>query len=373
MFKLIGTNSEMEALTSSHLCESVFVSACVINYNGEAYLEETLKGIVSQLNQFREIILVDNASEDASLKIAEKFHPDVKIIRMRENCGPGAARNMGFKSAACDKILMLDNDIILAPDCAEKLLQALWEFPSAAMAIPSVRYSERRDIIQYEGAGCHYLGLMSLHHQDMLIQAVSAVPRKVNSLVTACFAVDRSKIGKNDPFDESFFFNLEDHDLGVRTRILGDEIITVPASVCYHRGGSTGLSYRKGKPYPRQRIFFLIRNRWQIILKHFHWKTLLFLGPMLVIYEIFQFAGLAKKKCLVDWLRSVGWTLRQLPEIARKRRLIQRARKTPDREILDSGPIPLTGAFVASTLEREWLLILNRVTEGYWHLVKRFI
>lgn len=349
------------------------LSVCVVNYNGEAYLPNTLEALVRQKDRFQEILLIDNASEDGSLAITEQSFPEVKIIRLPENNGPGAARNAAFKSATCDLILMLDNDIVLTPPCAETLGRALSDIPEAAFAVPSVRYDHRRNTIQYEGAGCHFLGLMIIRNRDRPAQDPVGSPVKVNSLVSACFLTDRRKLGLDPPFDESFFFNLEDHDLGVRTRIFGSEIVAVPGAVCYHREGSTGLSYRKGKPYPARRIILLLRNRWQVILKHFHWKTLLLLAPVLIVYEGFQFVGLVKKGHLSDWIKGVGWTLGHLSEILRKRRRIQPKRKTPDQDILEGGPVPLTEDMASGPMERFALNCLNRVAIGYWSFIREYI
>ena len=38
------------------------LSLCLINYNGENYLEETLESVLTQREKFREILLIDNAS-----------------------------------------------------------------------------------------------------------------------------------------------------------------------------------------------------------------------------------------------------------------------------------------------------------------------
>jgi GT2 family glycosyltransferase len=351
----------------------VSISACIVNYNGEAYLKETLEAVFSQVDQFEEVILVDNASEDSSTHLANTLYPDLKIIRLRENRGPGAARNEGFKLSACDFILMLDNDISLGKNCAGLLVNALKESPGAALAMPSIRYDDRRSVIQYDGAGCHYLGLMDLQNEGNTEKKVIPVTRKLNSLVTACFAVDRRKITERNPFDESFFFNLEDHDFGLRTRILGFNILSVPSAVCFHRQGSAGLSYRIGNPYPKKRLVFLVRNRWQIILKNYHWKTLFLLCPIFITYEIFQMCGLARKNCFLDYMRCIGWVVLKMPEIRRKRRLIQKNRKTPDSELLHGGSIRFSEAFISENSDKMALFVLNMLVQAYWKFANKLI
>ena len=53
---------------------------CIINYNGEKYLDETIRTVLRQKQPHDEIILVDNASIDRSLDIVKINFPYVKII-----------------------------------------------------------------------------------------------------------------------------------------------------------------------------------------------------------------------------------------------------------------------------------------------------
>ena len=190
------------------LKSSARLSICIVNYNGEQYLKESLYSVFSQRKKFQEIFLVDNASEDKSLEIVRKNFPAVKIIELHSNKGPGKARNVGFKAASCDRILFIDNDVKLTPGFPDRLMQALDDHPHAAAAMPRILYDKYQHIIQFDGANCHFLGLMMLHNVNRPLEGASQETCKIGSLVTACFLMDRKRWGKGDPFDESFFFQL---------------------------------------------------------------------------------------------------------------------------------------------------------------------
>ena len=81
--------------------------------------------------------------------------------------------------------------------------------------------SHDRGLIQYDGPHNHFLGLMSFHHQDVPLVAEDHELREICSLVSACFLVDRTRLPDPEPFDEAFFIYMEDHDFGVRLRMLG--------------------------------------------------------------------------------------------------------------------------------------------------------
>jgi GT2 family glycosyltransferase len=349
------------------------LSICVVNYNGEPYLKESLDAIFSQRDRFQEIILVDNASKDKSLEIVHKAFPGVKIIELHSNHGPGTARNIGFKAASCDRILFLDNDVKLTPDCPDQLMQALDVHPHAAAVMPRMMYDKKQHIIQFDGANCHFLGLMILHNTNRPLDGVPQETMKIGSLVTSCFLLDRKRWGKRDPFDESFFFNYEDHDFGLRTRIMGHEILSVGSARCYHRKGTKGLSFREGESYPEMRVFYLIRNRWQILLKNYQLKTLCLLFPILLTYEIFQLGGTIKKGWFSQWLKAFSWIFFHFPEILKKRRIVQKSRITPDRENLVGGPIPFTQSLTKGSLERMGEKMLNLMADIYWKYMQGWI
>jgi len=344
-----------------------------VNYNGEKYLRENLSSILIQKKEFDEILLIDNASYDGGLEIVRVEFPEVKIIKFDKNYGPGTARNTGFKKAANDYILFIDNDVILSSDCANKLLDTLNKNPSAAIVMPRVLYAQEKTKIQYDGADCHFLGHMILYNGNRDSDVLKKIPKKINSLVTACFLIDREKLQGSNPFDETFFFNYEDHDFGLRIRILGNEILSIPAALCYHREGTAGLSFREGGNYSNMRVFCLIRNRWLIILKNYELKTILLLTPVFIIYEIFQLAGVIKKGWMIRWLKASFWIIFNSNKIFLKRRAIQKARVIPDREILKGGLIPFTAELTKSSLEITAKNFLDFITGAYWNQIKRFI
>lgn len=270
-------------------------------------------------------------------------------------------------------ILFVDNDVILTPDCTVYLIKALKDNLRAIVATPRVIYAHDKKTIQYEGSYCHYLGFMILHKGNLSVKASKLEERGMGSLVSACFLVDRKKWTSDDPFDRTFFMYFEDHDFGIRTRAFGHEILSVPSACCYHYEGTEGLSLRKSGNYSKLRVFLLMRNRWQLILKNYEPKTLLVLTPMFLIYEIFQFLGVLKKGWIVEWFKAISWIAIHPIEILKKRRFVQNTRTIPDREILQDGPIPFTKYLTKSYIEEIATNLLDRLTIYYWKKTCKFI
>ena len=353
--------------SSSHL------TACVVNYNGQHYLEDSLGAITTYKGKFNEILLIDNDSTDRGLEIVRDRFPDVKVIQLDKNYGPGTARNVGFASASCDRILFVDNDAILAPNCIDRLMQALDDNPQAVVAMPCVLYAHDKHTIQYDGADNHFLGLMMLHNENQAVATSTTETRRISSVVNTCFLIDAKRWGSGRPYDDTFFFIFEDHDFGLKTRLLGHEMLSVPSAYVYHGLGTEGLSLRISGKYSKARVYGHIRNRWQIILKNYSLKTLLLLSPILWVYEIFQLAGLIKKGWFGVWVKACVWIGLHFREILRKRRMVQKFRKTPDRELLKGGRIPLRKEFTKSPFERMGRNLLDCLAAAYWKKIEKFI
>lgn len=88
-------------------------------YNKAEYISETLASVVAQEKLPKELIIVDDCSTDGSLQIAKEFlsktppgfqSVSIQIIELKENKGPGYARNLGFTKTTGDVISYLDAD-----------------------------------------------------------------------------------------------------------------------------------------------------------------------------------------------------------------------------------------------------------------------
>jgi GT2 family glycosyltransferase len=349
------------------------LAAVVVNWNGEQCLEPTLTALFGQGHLYREVLLVDNASTDGSLELVRERFPSVRMLPLAVNEGPAAARNAGWRAAACDLILFLDNDVVLEPGCAQELRRALAARPDAAVATPRIVHAERPDVIQYDGGLCHFVGLMALRNAEMPLAAAPAATCDIDSMVSACFLADRARLGPGEPFDRDFFIYLEDHDFGLRTRIAGHAMLSVPSAVCRHGAGTRGLSLRQTGRYTSTRVRCLIRNRWLVLIKDYAARTLVLLAPALVVYEVIQLAAAARKGWLPQWWESIRFVLSNRRAILARRRAVQAARAIPDRQLLRGGPLPFTTRLVSGRTEGAGLALLDRLLNRWWILVRGLI
>lgn len=104
------------------------ISLIVPIYNVERYLAECLDSIAQQTYRDFEVILVDDASTDDSMRIAEQYADKddrFQIIHHAENRGLAAARNTGIANAHGEYIAFADSDDWITNDYLEKLFEML--------------------------------------------------------------------------------------------------------------------------------------------------------------------------------------------------------------------------------------------------------
>ncbi len=102
------------------------VSVIMPVYNAADFLEEAIQSIVRQSYIHWELIVVDDASTDSSLKIIEKFKKEnalrIRVKRLSKNLNKGGdpAANVGFKMARGKYVARMDADDVAMPERLEK-------------------------------------------------------------------------------------------------------------------------------------------------------------------------------------------------------------------------------------------------------------
>ena len=109
----------------------ILVSIIIPAFNAEKYIEETLDSILQQTYTDFEIILVDDGSEDNTIKIMQNYQTgekapknNIKItIASGYHEGASCARNKGMGIASGQYFLFFDADDIMSPDYLYELVK----------------------------------------------------------------------------------------------------------------------------------------------------------------------------------------------------------------------------------------------------------
>lgn len=99
------------------------ISVIVPVYNAEKYLPDCLESILAQTFSDFELLVVDDASTDSSLTVAENFRARdgrLKVISLPTNTGnPSVPRNVGLENSHGKYVLFVDNDDLLVNNALE--------------------------------------------------------------------------------------------------------------------------------------------------------------------------------------------------------------------------------------------------------------
>lgn len=114
------------------------VSIIVPLYNKEKYILECLQSVALQDFLNWQCIIVDDGSDDASVKLVNSFIKSTpgnwRFLR-KENNGPSSARNFGVLNSESEFIAFLDSDDIWMPDKLSKQIDYMKNSPDCLLSL----------------------------------------------------------------------------------------------------------------------------------------------------------------------------------------------------------------------------------------------
>ncbi|HLF57371.1 MAG TPA: glycosyltransferase [Thermoanaerobaculia bacterium] len=113
------------------------VSILIPCYNAEPFLAHALESALRQERPADEVVVVDDASTDASTAIAARY--PVRLVRLERNSGQSVARNAAVRASTGEVLVWLDADDWFEPRHVAVVVGLLERYPAAAVAFSAVR------------------------------------------------------------------------------------------------------------------------------------------------------------------------------------------------------------------------------------------
>jgi len=121
--------NQAPSTASSCTAERPWLSILIPVYNVEPYLLECLNSVANQALDGVEIVVIDDASTDASSDLLTQWNQAhegrLRVLTHPQNSGIGAARNSLIQSARGEYIWFLDSDDIMLPGAVTRLREIL--------------------------------------------------------------------------------------------------------------------------------------------------------------------------------------------------------------------------------------------------------
>ena len=223
------------------------LSVVIVSYNVRPYLEQCLQSVQRALEGIEgEVFVVDNHSDDDSVKTVREHYPWVRQIENQENLGFSKANNLAIRQAQGDYVLLLNPDTVVAEDTFQKSLKFMDEHPKAGGAGVMMCYEDgsrapesRRALPTPWVAALKMMGFTKRYYMSHLPWDQ---PCQIE-VVSGAFCLLRHEALKTvGLLDEDFFMYGEDIDLSYRLLKGGWENWYLPYPIVHYKGRSTQKS-----------------------------------------------------------------------------------------------------------------------------------
>jgi GT2 family glycosyltransferase len=344
------------------------VAVIILNWNQPEFTIDCVKSVLRQSYKDFQIVVVDNASTDDSVKRFESSfgkNKKVKIIKNKKNDGYAGGNNVGVKLSKSKYVVILNNDTEVEKDWLEYLVKGVKSSRNVgAVSSHEIREGSPEKInfrkTGFANTAMGYPARIKLRK-----------PLKETELINLFAARGVSFIYRRNlvklPFDSDYFIYAEDFKLGWSLRLKGYKNFYSTKSVVHHYHN---LTKKKGSKKINSHFVFLgernqLLNFFTLYEKRSIFKLLL---PMVIQKILINFFEPRK---IPGRLKSYFWLSTHIKYIKRKRKHIQKQRKVPDEKIFENLTYKVyDDVFVQNTFLKIILKIINLVSFLYFKLVR---
>lgn len=309
------------------------VSILIVNYNGAGVLRDCLASLQRVSYSRFEVIVVDNASTDASKGVLVQ-HPDIRVLYSDRNRGFAGGNNFGLPACNGQFVLLLNSDTIVTPDFLQPLVEYLREHPQVGIVQGKMILSRHGGALDACGSFLTRFGF--LYHYGYYKQDEPKYDHSypVFSAKGACLLFRRELVNTVGGylFNEDFFCYYEETDFCHRAWLTGHEAHFVHTSTIQHLQGGTSERTQASGFVLRQ----FLANQTFGLLANLSVGSLCRIMPLyfLVFFTSMALAALTGKRIVfaAHW-HALASNWQRFGKIRAQRKLIGRIRMISDQTL----------------------------------------
>jgi GT2 family glycosyltransferase len=251
------------------------VSVIIVTYNSAWCIGRCLDALAAAGTDVRcEVIVVDNASSDATRMIVAREHAGVRLIARTQNDGLSAAINDGVAASSGEYVAVLNPDVHFDDDVLTPLAAYLREHPDVGIVAPKLLDDDgtlQMSCRAFPGYATALFNRYSLltrlspnnarSRRYLMSDFDHASERDVDWVSGAALMLPRRVFDEVGGWDPGYFMFNEDVDLCRRAHDAGYRVVYQPAVVLRH---TIGVS----KSASRRMIVERHRSMWRYYRKH---------------------------------------------------------------------------------------------------------
>lgn len=241
--------------------KNIDLSIIVLNYNGQFWLKKLLpslkKNYLDKSKYNVELIVVDNASTDDSVKVMRKNFKWATTLESGRNGGFAFGNNVAIKGNRARYVMLLNSDtefLNANQSNLDKIIEYMDEHKEIGVASPRVELSDGSlDPASHRGeptpwaSFTYFSGLAKIFPRSKFFSAYHQTYKDINSVhqidscTGAAMIVRNSAIKKVGMLDDNFFMYAEDLDWCKRFRDSSYQIIFYPGVKIIHHKYKSGI------------------------------------------------------------------------------------------------------------------------------------
>ncbi|KAB2880310.1 glycosyltransferase family 2 protein [bacterium] len=313
---------------------SPLVSVVILNYNGKKFIKSLFDSLSKTTYPSVEWIMVDNASMDDSVAYTEQHYPQVMLIRSDANLGYTGGNNLGIAAAQGKYIVLLNNDVEVAPDWLDHLVNEAEKDETVGALQPKLQSMINRGYFEYAGASGGFIDQWGFAFlRGRMFDTIETDRgqyddiREIFWASGAALFLRRSALDEAGTLDETFFMHYEEIDLCWRLHLHGYIVKVIPQSNVLHYVSASlpAADFKK--------LYWNHRNSLILLIKNLPARRL-----FLTLLQRFILDGIAGIHALVQFepmrivaiLNAHFWVYAHALVLLKKRRLVQINRKVTD-------------------------------------------
>ncbi len=302
------------------------VSIIIPNYNGLRFLPTCLDALRGQTypREQTEVILVDDASSDASIAFVRQHTPEVQIVPLARNSGLAVGCNAGAQVARGELLVMLNNDTEAEPGWLAALVEMAEAHPHAGAIASKMLLFDRRDTLHNAG---DTMGADGIPRNRGVWERDAGQYDHDLAIFGGCgggVMYRRAAWDQAGGFDERLFMYLEDVDLAWRLQLLGWEAVFAPAARLYHHLSATGGGVLASYYVGRNTIWVIAKDMPGPLIRKY-WRRIWAAQWRVTRDALGAWRGASARARLRGQLAGVIG----LPRISGWRRAVQQSRSVP--------------------------------------------
>lgn len=236
------------------------VAVIIVNWNGRHWLESCLSSLHQQTFLDFEIVVVDNGSQDGSVRWLAEQWPEVRVLAQKQNTGFAQANNTGIGATGGEYVVTLNNDTQVEPTWLAELVNPASD-AEVGMVAPCIVQWREPTLLDSAGIEVDRAGIAWQRGWNRPVTAMS-VPGEVFGPSAAAALYRRAMLEQIGLFDNDFFAYYEDVDLAWRARQAGWRCHYAPTAKVSHWHSATADTMGTRKLYlmSRNKIWTLMKN-----------------------------------------------------------------------------------------------------------------